>query len=135
MAGQEQGHHLIADLAVGEPAAVALVVHRSREQAHHIAVAGRGAALGDDAGDDVVEFGDQLRGRRLLVGRQPLTDELRQRQQPVGDREHTIQGDTHACGVAGDIEPEQRGAHDAHCRAGHRCVSVDHRLGNPTAPW
>ncbi len=69
MAGQEQGHALVAELAVGHPPAALLVlgVQEHREQVAAVIVAL--APLGDDAEEDAIELthgrGDaQVRRRR-----------------------------------------------------------------------
>ena len=124
VAGEHQGHQLVADLLVGEP--LPRLVSDSDQEAEdvHLALVGSRPALGDLGVDDLVEHG--ARARHLRPGR------ARAAQQPqveVGavEAERPLEmlscRRTLACLVG--IEPEQGPHRDPHRQPPHPLVDVD----------
>ena len=125
VAGQQQGHDLVAELPVGHAAAVALLVAGLQEDRQQVAAAGRGpAALGDDAVDDGVQAQEAVAGP--AVGR---------RRQPQGQRDQATaaggevvhQHDERLADLAGpvgDVHVEEGAGGDAERELRHLGVNV-----------
>ena len=125
MAGEHQGHQLVADLLVGEPLP-RLVANADQEAEDvHPALVTGGAALGDLGVDDLVEH--RPRARHLRPGR---AGAAQQAQVEVGAVEAERALEVIRCGsaLAGlvGIEPEQGAHRDPHRQPAHPLVDVDH---------
>lgn len=128
MAGEHQGHHLVADLAVGE--GLAALTAGADQETEDVAATGvgRGAAAGDLAEDDLVE--DPAGGDELAPGRAGATQQPQPEVDPV-----VVQGALEVLGRGGalaglvGVEPEQGPHRDPHRQVAHPLIDVDHLAG------
>jgi hypothetical protein len=132
VAGEEERHHLVAELGVAHRRAVGLV-RVGREEEHRQQVAAGGgvggaAALGDHAVDDRVEpvaRAHEASEPRDGEAERPLGDvEERER----GDAHRVVHGLGHVARTVGDVGAEQRLAGDAEGERGHLGREVDPAL-------
>ena len=129
--GEHQGHHLVADLLVGE--ALPRLVAHADQQAEDVHLApGRGCpALGDLAVDDLVEHG--ARAHHLRPGRAGAAQQAQVEVGPVeAERPLEVLGGGGALAGLVGVEPEQRPHRDPHRQPAHPLVDVDD-LARPQA--
>ena len=128
MAGEHQGHHLVADLAVGE--CLPRLAAGADQQAEDVLLTGvgLGAAAGDLAEDDLIEHG--ARGDHLAPGRARAAQQAQREVDPV-EAEGTLEvlgGDRALAGAVG-IEPKQSPHRNPHRQVAHPGVDVDDLAG------
>ena len=130
--GQEEGHHLVAELPVGHPLAIPLLVS-SREQ-HGQEVATVDAApppLRDQLVDGVVQTGHRA-GESTIAGQ---GEELEQTREGKGETREEVedggQGLADLLGLALHFDPEEGLGHDGHGEGRHLLVEVDLLAGPP----
>ena len=125
MAGEHQGHHLVADLAVAEFLAAGAA--GADQEAEDVAAAGVrvGAAAGDLAEDDLVEH--LARAAHLAPGRARAAQQAQGEVDPVVlERALEVLGRGGALARLVGIEAEQRPHRDPHRQVAHPLVDVDH---------
>ena len=124
MAGEHQGHHLVADLRVGEP--LPRLVADSDQEAEDVLLLRIGVCrrLRDLAEDDLVQH--RARARPSSPGRTGAAQQPQLEVDPVeaeGALEMLGRGGALA-GLIG-VEPEQRAHRDPHRKVAHPLVDVD----------
>ena len=126
VAGEEDGHRLVAQLLVGHARAVALVVLRVEEHGEEVAAvfAGR-APLLDDAVDDGVE--PRARPLEAAVGGQrQAAEELRERHHEPRERGHRSRERlAHLLGLGLGLRTEERAADDGQRQVHHLLRRVE----------
>ena len=124
VAGEHQGHQLVADLLVGEP--LPRLVPHPEQEAEHVQPAGVGAlpAMGDLVEDDLVEH--RPRGEHLAPGRAGAAQEAQREVDPVElERALEVLGGGGALAGLVGVEAEQGAHRDPHRQAAHPLVDVD----------
>lgn len=128
MAGEHQGHHLVADLAVGE--ALAVLAAGGDEQAEDVLAAGvgGGAAAADLLVDDPVE--DGARGHQLAPRRARAAQQAeREVDAEEAERRLEVVRRHRALAAVVGVEAEQRPHRDPHRQVAHPGVDVDDGVG------
>ncbi len=127
MAGEHQGHHLVAHLAVGER--LARFAAGAEQEAEDVLalVVGRGAPALDLTEDDLVEH--LPRGDQLAPGRAGAAQQAQRVVDPVEtERALEVLGRSGALAGFVGVEPEQGAHRDPHRQVAHPVVDVDHRV-------
>ena len=124
VAGEHQGHQLVADLAVGKPSPASSRTSSSRLSTSHPPGIRALPAMRDLGEDDLVE--DPPRGQRLAPRRPRPAQEAQREVDPVElERPLEMLGRGRAFARLVGVEPEQGAHRDPHRQPPHPLVDVD----------
>jgi hypothetical protein len=135
VAGEEDGHGLVAQLLVGHPAAVALLVLRLEEHGEEVtAVFAARTSLLDDAVDDAVEARARLR-EATVRGEGQAAQEFGERHHEAPERGHrSRQRVAHLLGLRLRLRAEERAADDGERQVRHLPRHVERAPVPPALP-